>query len=698
MSHSIEPLLGPNSVAVIGASDSPSRIGGRPIAFSKKANFQGAIYPVNPKRDMVQGLQAYPSIKDVPEVVDCAIVSVPANIATDAIRDCADTGVKSAIVFTSGFAEMDEEGARAQDEIEAIIKASDMRVTGPNCLGTFNNKSGWYGTFGNTLDMTKVPPGPVGIVTQSGAYGAHVYNVSQDRRIGATYWVTTGNEIDVDVAEVIEFYAQTDDIDVIVAYAEGMKSAERIRRALEMARDAKKPVIFMKVGTTAIGAQAAASHTASLAGSDAVYDALFRQYGVYRAETTEEMIDIAYACQFGQFPKGRKIDLRTISGGVGVQMADASHKYGMDVAPMPDGVQKKLKEMIPFAAVKNPVDFTAQALNDTSLMRKNVSLAIEEGDYDSHIIYLASVVASPLTRDACQKLMRDLRAAYPDELMAICVNAAQHLLPGLEKLRYPCFEDPSLTVRAMAALSHFGEVFERGHPDAPPPAPDGMLTAPKTAVAEHEAKIILASAGIPVSREELVSDAVGAIAVWRAIKGPVVMKITSPDIPHKTEIGGVILNIDDEADIAEGYETLIKRAKVAKPDAKIDGVIVAEMSSLGVETVMGVIDDPVFGPAVMFGLGGVFVEVLKDVTFRLAPFGVDEAHRMIDEIQGRTMLDGMRGQPPADIDALAQALAALSVFAHANTGQIESIDVNPFIVMPKGAVAVDALIIPKAQN
>jgi acyl-CoA synthetase (NDP forming) len=664
----------------------------------KSGGYKGRIYPVNPNYEEIQGLPAFASIQDVPKGIDCAIIAVPAKLAVQAMHDCADRGVKSAVMFTSGFAEQSEEGARAQREIAGLARESGMRVIGPNCLGVFNISAGWYGTFSNAYGTLQLPPGPIGIVSQSGAYGGHVFTVSQQRGVGSNYWVTTGNECDVDVAEVIGYYAQNPEVKVILAYAEGMKNADRICEALEMAREAQKPVIFMKVGKTAAGAAAAASHTASLAGADAVYDALFKQYGVYRAETTEEFIDIAYACQFGKYPKGRKINLQTISGGVGVQMADASVKYGLEVTPLPMETQKKLKEIIPFAGVGNPVDFTAQALNDPALMQANVELTIEETDFDSHIVYLASVVSSPFTRDACIGIFENIRKKFPDEVMLMSIIAPKELVAIYEKMNLPCFEDPSLTVRAMAALTRFGEVFARGRPDAPPTLPKGALPAPEAPVAEHEAKEILASAGIPVTRERLVRSAAEAVQAWRDIGGAVVMKIASPDILHKTEIGGVLLKLNTEADVADGYATLIARAKQAKPDARIDGVIVAEMVPNGVETVMGVVCDPVFGPAVMFGLGGVFVEVLKDVTFRLAPFGVDEARRMIDEIQGRAMLDGVRGAPPSDVNALAEALSRLSVFAAENADRVETIDVNPFIVLPEGAVAVDALIVPKGNK
>jgi acetate---CoA ligase (ADP-forming) len=698
MAHSLDPLLRPQSVAVIGASDEPARIGGRPVYSMLQGKYQGRLYPVNPSRETVQGLKAYANIKDVPETVDSVVVSVPASVALNVIQECADAGVKSAVVFTSGFAEIGDAGLDAQAEIGRIARQSGMRIVGPNCLGVFTLDIGWFGTFANTLASLKVPSGPIGIVTQSGAYGGHLFTISQNRGVGTNHWVTTGNEVDVDVAEVIEYYAEVDSIRVIVAYAEGIKDAERMCRALDMARQAEKPVIFMKVGSTEAGARAAASHTASLAGADAVFDGLFLQYGAYRAETTEEMADLAYACQFGRYPKGRKIGLQTISGGIGVQLADASTKRGFDVAPLPKATQKKILDLIPFAGVNNPVDFTGQVLNERRFLEDSMRHVIDEGGYDSQILYMASLPVSQFTGALSLEIFAALRKQYPEELMFMSMIATPEGRKKYEELGYPCFEDHSLAVRAMAGLRYFGEVFERGRPDAPPAAPKGVLPAPSAAVGEHEAKRIIASAGIPVARETLASSADDCVSAWKDFAGPVVMKIASPDLPHKTEIGGVLLNVDGEAAVRDGHATLLERARAAKPDARIDGVIVAEMIKGGVETVMGVVRDPVFGPVVMFGIGGVFVEVLKDVTFRIAPFGVDEAHRMINGIRGRAMLDGVRGAPPSDIDALADALARLSVFAAANAESIDSIDVNPFIVLPKGAAAVDALIVPSGTD
>lgn len=698
MKHSLETLLRPQSVAVIGASDNPARIGGRPIYSMLKGNFQGKLFPVNPNRDIVQGLKAYPDISSVPIAVDSAVISVPENVALKVIKECAERGVKSAVVFTSGFAEIGNSGLNAQHQIANIASESRMRILGPNCLGVFNLSAGWFGTFANTLASKKIPTGPIGIVTQSGAYGGHLFTITQNRGVGTNYWVTTGNEVDIDVAEVIEFYAREPEIRVIISYAEGIKNGNRMRKALEAARNAKKPVIFMKVGSTEAGARAAASHTASLAGEDAVYDGLFKQYGVYRAETTEEMADVAYACQFGRYPNGPKIGLQTISGGIGVQMADAASKKGFDVAPLPKSTQEKIKKLIPFAGVNNPVDFTGQVLNERKLLEDSMRFVIDEADYDSQILYLASLPISEFTRDISLEIFTALRKRYPEELMFLSMIGPQESRKPYEEIGYPCFEDHSLAVRAMAALRYFAKVFKQGKQKVIASTRGNKLARLDRNISEFEAKSILSTAGIPTNREFLTESCGEAIEAQKTIDGPVVLKVASPNIPHKTEIGGVLLNLTTKEEVEEGYKKLITSVQSNAPEAKIDGIIVAEMISGGIETVLGVTNDPVFGPTVMFGLGGVFVEVLKDVAFRVAPFGTEEARRMIDEIRGRAVLDGARGAPPADIEALANAISTLSIFAVENSDNIQTIDINPFIVLPKGAVAVDALIIPTSDT
>ena len=442
MTGSLEALLAPQSVAVIGASDEPARIGGRPIYQMLKAGFAGRIYPVNPRRRTVQGLRCYPDIASVPEPVDCAVVSVPAPVAVEVIAGCAEAGARSAVVFTSGFAETGASGSRAQQQIAGIARTSGMRIVGPNCLGIFNLEVGWFGTFANSLASRKLPCGPIGIITQSGAYGGHLFTITQNRGVGSTYWVTTGNECDVDVAEVISCYAAIDSVRVIVAYAEGIGDGDRLRQAFADARAARKPVIFMKVGMTEAGARAAASHTASLAGSDSIYDGLFAQYGVWRAETTEEMADIAYAAQFDRFPNGNRISLQTISGGVGVQLADAASRRGFEVTPMPEATRAKMLKVIPFGGVNNPVDFTGQALNDRTILERCMELTVEEGGYHSHIIYIASLAASPFTRDLSLSVFRHLRERYPDELFLMSLIAPEEIRRQYEEMGLPLLRGP----------------------------------------------------------------------------------------------------------------------------------------------------------------------------------------------------------------------------------------------------------------
>ena len=691
-------LLDPKSVAIIGASDNHTRIGGRPLYYMLNGSFKGEVYAVNPNRETVQGVKAYKSILDVPGSVDAVVIAVPAQEVVQTVEDCAAKGVGAAVIFSSGFAEQDERGAAWQTQLTEISNRTGIRLLGPNCLGTFNAKTGWLATFTSSVEQYPVKPGPIAIASQSGAFGSHLYTVAAKRGIRCTYWVTTGNESDVELSECIAYYAQSDEVKVIAVYAEGARNGPGLRDALALAYKNNKPVIFQKVGRSGAGAEAAASHTASLAGSDAVYEALFRQYGVFRVDSIEELLDIALACQAGAMPKGNKIGLLTISGGAGVQMADTAEACGLDVSPMPEDQQKYLKQLIPFAGVRNPVDVTAQALNDLSLIKKFMESMLDEGGYDAVVAFFTVVAGSKMLSEQLIETLRDIRIKYADVPMILSIVAPEEIVRNYEAEGYTILEDPARAVRAAAALIHFGTAFERGLGAPPPALPSTALRAPEDIVGEAEARNILASAGIPMAGTHLATTKEEAVAAWESIDGPAAMKIVSPEILHKTEIGGVKLGINGAEAVADAFEAIMTAGKQHHPSANLQGVIVSEMVSGGVETVLGVINDPVFGPAVMFGLGGVFVEVLGDVTFRLAPFGLDEAHRMINEIKGIKMLYGARGAAPADIDALADALVKLSVFAAANADRFSSIDINPFIVKEKGAVAVDALIVPVGQE
>ncbi|WP_417722616.1 acetate--CoA ligase family protein [Salipiger sp.] len=693
----LERAFRPRSVAILGAASDPKRISGRPLHYMKLAGYKGAIYPINNRRDEVQGLKAYPSLAEVPEVPDMALIALGAGHIKQAVQDCVDKGVGAAVIFAAGFAETGEEGRAAQDEIVAIARSGGLRLFGPNCLGVFHTASGFIGTFTSGLDNGFMKPGNVAIVSQSGAYGGHLAYLCRERNIGVGYWASTGNEADTDLPSCIEWLARQDDVSVIMAYAEGIRDGARFERALKVARDHGKPIVFMKVGESDVGAAAAASHTASLAGSDSVYDALFRQYGVYRARTTEEQVDVAYAAARGIYPAGSKIGIVTVSGGFGIQLCDAAERVGLEVPPMPATAQAKLKEANPFGGLSNPCDTTSNFINDMGILRQTYEIMYAEGGYDSVIGAMTILPGSQTFGEAMRDAITEGTRAFRDRPTVMCMEAPAPVVQAYDDAGFITFPDSERAVRAISALIGFREAFENPVAEV---AVDRTrrVDLPRGAMSEAGAQKLLSAAGVPFLPQEVVADADAAAATAARIGFPVVMKIVSPDILHKTEIGGVILNVDSEAAAREAHDTLVDRAARKAPGARIEGVLVARMAPKGIETILGVTNDPVFGPVVMFGLGGIFTELFKDVTFRLAPFDTATAHAMMREIKGFPLLEGFRGAPGADLDSLAALLADLSQFAAANAADLESIDLNPVLALPDGVVALDAVIETRGQD
>jgi acyl-CoA synthetase (NDP forming) len=688
----LDDLLAPRSIAIVGASDDPTRIGGRPLRHMINQRFEGGIYPVNPKRDTVQGLRAYPTLLDIEGDVDFVLVAVPAPMVAQAVRDAAAKKARTVMVFSSGFAEIGPEGTAMQDELTAIARASGVRIIGPNCLGAFNSETRFYPTFTSTIDRATPVPGGISIASQSGAYGSHIYMASHMRGLGIRYWLTTGNEADLHVAEAIRLLAERDDVHCIMAYAESIKEGRMLVEALEVARFNRIPVIFMKVGRSAVGAQAASSHTASLAGEDAIYDAVLRQHGAWRVKSTEEMLDIAYACRPRIYPAGRRLGVVTISGGAGVLMADAAEDHGLDVAPMPEDAQAEMKRILPFAAPRNPVDVTAQFFNDLSLVPRFTKAMLEKGGYDALIGFWTSVAGSPMLSEPLLGYLTETMKNYRDRLFLQVMLAPAEIEKRYDDAGFPSFEDPTRAIVAMAALMGFGATFARGRaaePEIPTfaPLPDGPL-------GEREAKAVLAAAGLPMVADRLATSASEAVEAAAQARGPVAMKIASPDILHKTEAGGVKLRVA-AGDTAVAFDAIMASARAYAPGARLDGVLVSPMVQGGVECILGAKTDAVFGPVVLFGLGGVFTEVLKDVAFRRAPFGPETGREMIDELRGAALLKGARGQPHANLDALAGAISRLSLFAAAHGSAIESVEMNPLRAMPSGCLALDALIVRK---
>jgi acyl-CoA synthetase (NDP forming) len=685
---SLTNLLSPRSVAIIGASSDPTRIGGRPLAYMLSQRFAGRIMPVNPNRAEIQGLPAYASVADLPEVPDVAVVAVSSGLAVQAVRELAAIGVRGAIVLTAGFAEMDEAGAAAQQEMMAAAGSVGMRLLGPNCLGLFNARIGFYPIFSSSFENGWPLPGRIGIASQSGAYGTHLFAAARDRGIGTPLCVTTGNEADVTIGDVIGWLAEDPDTDVIAAYAEGIRESDSLLAALAAARAARKPVVMMKVGRSALGSQAAQSHTASIAGDDAVTSAVLAEFGVIRARSTEELLDIAYTATRRIYPARNTLGVITISGGAGVLISDAAEALGLAMPEMPVEAQARLKALVPFAAPRNPVDCTAQAFNDISIVGHFADSLLADGGYASVLAFFTQVGGAPTV---APKLRAQLRAAldrHPDRLFVLSVLAPRALVEDYERDGFVVFEDPTRAVVAIDAMGRFGAAFAQGPPAGLPEVP--VVTLPDAAPDEAQAKHLLAALGIPSAPEQACATADAAVAASVSFGFPVVMKILSPDIPHKSDIGCVLLDVPDAEAVRAGFALLLARAAAGAPTARGAGVLVAHQLKGGVECILGIHRDPVFGPIAMFGLGGIFVEVLGDVVLRRCPFGEDVAEQMIRAIRAAPLLLGARGRPVADIPALARLLSRLSVFAAQAGPRLRAIDLNPVFAMPAGAGALVA--------
>jgi acyl-CoA synthetase (NDP forming) len=692
-SHPLAPLLAPRSVAIFGASNDPERISGRPLRYFLEAGYSGALYPINPNRKTVQGVPAYPDLASVTEPVEFALIAVPAALATAALEAAIAKGVRAVVMFTAGFAETGDAGRALQQQLTDIARRGGVRLCGPNCLGLFNLRIGHTPTFGSYLEQGPERPGPLGMVTQSGAFGTHLLALAKRRGIFTGIWISTGNEADIQVADGISFLAEDPETEAIACYLEAIKDRDRFADAVARAHANGKPVIAMKVGGSAVGAEAAASHTASLAGSDAVYDAAFRQLGVERAVSPEDLIEIAYACTRGRLPRSRRLAVMTVSGGAGVLMADAAEREGVELTPLSTAAQAEVRRWVPFAAARNPVDLTAQPLNEPELIDKGFDLLLGREGFPAVAAFFLLWASSPKMGEILFNSVSAAAARYPDRYFALCVIASEEVRRRYEECGVAIFEDPWRAIEAVAAAMRCAERLALP-PSPPAPTVEGVPLLPQRPIGEAEAKRILAVVGIPAVEERFTTTPEEAAAAAASLGDRLALKVLSPDILHKTEAGGVLLDIPAaEADAA--YRRLLAEVSARMPQARIEGVLISPMVSDGVETIVGVQNDPVFGPVVMFGLGGVFVEIMRDVTFRIAPFGIEEARRMLGEIKGAAVLGGARGRQPADIDALAAALSQLSQFAAAQRGYFTSIEINPLLVRPRGlgVVALDALIL-----
>ena len=691
----LDILLRPSSIAIIGASSDPTRIGGRPIQSLIESGYQGAIYPINPTRNEIQGIKAYPNIRDVPGPVDTVIIGLPQDKVIGEIEHCAAKGVRAVVVFTAGFAEHGETGKAKQNRLTEIAAQSGMRIVGPNCLGAFNADAGVWLTFTAAKQPREHKGFRFALASQSGGFGSHILKLANLRGISIRQFLTTGNECDVECGEAIRYFAQDPSVDGIIAYVEGLRTSEAFLEGLAIARANKKPIVLAKVGRTERGAAAARSHTASLAGSDAIYDVIFREFGVHRAVTIEELLDVSYAIEKRKVPANNKVAILTSSGGAGIQSADFAVENGLELPAPSASVRQDMLALVPYASTGNPIDVTAQLTNEPDLLGKFNSIVLRSGEYGAVYNFIGMMAGSASTAQKLLDSMSKAAIEFPKVPQFISVTCPPEITAAYEKAGFLVYEDPARAMKALGALVKFANVFAAPVPPAPKIA---QIAAPKVAAGlkfnEATAKKMLARYGVLSPPERLVATPEQAGQAAQQIGFPVAIKVASADILHKTEIGGVALNIDSEGSASAAVGQMQREIPVLVPDAVIDGYLVTSMIRGGVECILGSRNDPVFGPIIMFGLGGVFVELMKDVTFRRVPVSEEEANKMIREVRGFSLLAGYRGKPAADVDALVRAICGLSHFANHNRDVLESVEINPLVVLPKGqgAFALDAVV------
>ncbi|OWT55203.1 acetate--CoA ligase family protein [Candidimonas nitroreducens] len=693
-SASLQTLFSPASIAVVGASNTLGKVGATPIQLLKQYGYPGRILPVNPKEHEVQGLACHATLGHIEQDIDLAILALPARHVCEALEQARPGQIRSAVLLSSGFAETGPEGRAAQARLERLAGERGIRLLGPNCLGFMNMRERVYATFSPAPLKGAAPLGHVGMVSQSGAFGAYAYTMAKQRGLGLSFWASTGNESDVTVADCIEWLVADPATRIIMAYMEGCKNGEKLKRALDAAARAGKPVVVTKIGRTASGARAAASHTAALAGDDAIYDALFRQYGAIRARSIEDFFNIGHALSvWGRRPPQASVGIVSISGGVGALMADEADDGKLALPALPPEARRKLLDRTAFASADNPVDVTGQAVADPAVLQETIVGMLDTGRYGALAVFLAAAGSTDaLWPHICE--LADAARRHPDARpLALCALLPDEKRAELERRGAMVFSDPSAAIRTIAAA--------RPRIQASPQAPQAAaveLPAGAGALDEAQSMQVLARAGVPVVNSKVAHSSAEAAKLAEQAGCALAMKILSADIPHKSDAGGVRLDVSGAGDAAQAYDAILESVGRHAPGARIDGVLLAPMIKDGTECIMGVHVDSVFGPVVMFGLGGIFVEVLKDVSFRLAPFDVAQARSMIEETRALALLEGARGQPRADIDAIAQALCALSQFAHAARDRLASVDVNPFVALPagRGAMALDALVVLKA--
>ena len=710
----LRPLLSPDSVAILGAAGDDRSLRGRLTRQLLEHGFPGRIYPVTRSQTEVLGHKAYANVADIPEAADLAVILVPAAHVLSAIEQCGARGIPAAVVISSGFGEEKSEAAAARDtELRALAKRTGMVIAGPNSEGLVNPLRPLVATFSPVFHDPAVPllpqgsrAKPIAVTCQSGALTFAFLSRGRDRQLNFTYQVSAGNQTVLEAHDYLDWVIDAGGADIFLCYLEGIRDTARFRAVADKAAAAGKPMIVAKVGRSDAGRRAASSHTGALAHAGAADDAIFRHHGIIRGEDLDHMVDIATAFAYCPLPRGNRVAIITGSGGSAVWMADILSAHGLELPVLEDDLQQRLMALLPsYASAQNPVDATAQAIGELGYAPM-VELVLQSQRIDA-ILLISSLANESRAKKMAEELAGITAATDKPILMATYTTASPAAIATLAGAGIPCYTSMPSCARAIRALVDYAAFRERfakraAVPPAPSAARDEVARALATSGAvltEVASKALLARYGVPLPPESLARSEDEAAAAAAHIGGPVALKVQSPDILHKTEAGAVMLGLSDEAGVRDAYRMMLARVQGADPAVRVEGVLVQAMARRGIEMILGVTRDPDFGPMLMVGLGGVHVEVLRDVAFAPVPLGADEALALLDELKGAAVLSGVRGEKPADRAALAQLMAALSRFAadHANT--IAEIDLNPVIVHPagEGLTVVDALIVKRSK-
>ncbi|MEM2087955.1 MAG: acetate--CoA ligase family protein [Thermoproteota archaeon] len=690
----LEAFFNPKSIAVVGASREEEKVGHRIFRNLVGSGFRGKLYPINPNAETILGYRCYRSIGEVEDDVDLAVVAVPAKIVLNVAEECGRKGVKGMIVISAGFSETGREGALLEKELVSKCREYGMRMQGPNCLGFINSRNSMNASFASTSPL----PGNVSIVSQSGALGSTILNWANLNDMGLASFISVGNEADLNTADFLEALAEEDATRAVGIYVEGVKNGERF---MEVARrlSKRKPIIALKAGTTEVGVRAVSSHTGSLAGSDTAFSAAFRKAGVLRVNTMKEFFDLLLAFEDQPVPEGRDVLVVTNGGGPGILAVDACEKMGLNLPLLEQDLRESLsKQLPPHASINNPLDVLGDA--DENRYRLALEAALNSKNVHGVIVILTPQAMTPSEEVARVVVETGRRFKKPLITAFMGFDNESPPIRILREGKIPNYDFPESAAFVLRRMYDYHMVLSQ--PEKPATTITGVddeAVRRIIAGAEADGRVNLSSEeafevasayGIPVPEARVASDAGEACEIADAIGYPVTVKISSPDILHKTDMGCVVLNIKSREEVRDAYDLVVKRARTIMPQARIFGVLVQKMVPPGKEVIVGSVRDPQFGPLIMFGLGGIYVNFLRDVSYRLAPLAFSEAMEMTTETRAYALLKGVRGEPPSDINSVLDVITRISQVM-CRFKDIVEMEVNPLFAYKegKGCIAVD---------